>query len=333
MAIEPDEQKKARRDRGDPSTVPAMSDVDMLAVRACTAGDIGAVLALVRADEERVLGRPSRLVEGDVRDWWQSIDLAANSWLVTSSGSAAPVAVVWLERQGTDLGVSFPIAAAAHPEALALLLDLVERRAAELGLARLQVAVLVPDAPAEELLRGRGYQDVRRFYEMAIELDAPPPAVALPDGFTLKVATPEDGKAFHDAISEAFEDHWEHHHQPFDEWWRLRTSDPEFDISWWFTVREGDRTVAAIRNVPARNGGVYVASLGVRRAWRGRGLAKALLRHTFTRAWEAGLPRITLGVDASNPTGATALYRGVGMTTELETAVWELHLTAAEPPH
>lgn len=307
-----------------------MSDVDTLAVRACAAGDVEAVLALVRADEERICGQPSRLVEGDLRDWWQSIDLAANSWLVTSSGSAAPVAVVWLEQQGTDLGIGFPIAAAA-PQALPLLVDLVERRAAELGLARLHVAVLVPDPPAEELLRGRGYADVRRFFEMAIELDGPPSAVVLPDGFSLQVATAEDGPAFHETISEAFEDHWEHRHQPFDEWWRLRTSDPDFDISWWFTVREGDRTVAAIRNVPARNGGVYVASLGVRRAWRGRGLAKALLLRTFTRAWQVGVPRITLGVDASSPTGATALYRGVGMTTELETAVWEKHLTDPQP--
>lgn len=88
--------------------------------------------------------------------------------------------------------------------------------------------------------------------------------------------------------------------------------------------------VAAIRNVPARNGGVYVAGLGVRRAWRGRGLARALLGHTVTRAWQAGLPRIALGVDASRPTGATALYRGVGMTTELATAVWERHVTDAQ---
>jgi GNAT superfamily N-acetyltransferase len=191
--------------------------------------------------------------------------------------------------------------------------------------------VLVPDPLAEELLHGRGYRRVRLFFEMVIELDAPPPAVALPDGFSLQVATPEDGWAFHETISESFEDHWEHHHQPFEEWWHQRTSDPELDISWWFTLREGDQTVAAIRNVPARNGGVYVASLGVRRAWRGRGLAKTLLGHTFTRAWQACLPRITLRVDASSPTGATALYRGVGMTTELETAVWELPVTDAQP--
>jgi ribosomal protein S18 acetylase RimI-like enzyme len=303
-----------------------MSDLGALAVRACTAADVEAVLALARADEERVAGRASRLVEGDVRDWWQAVDLAADSWLVTSSVSATPVGVTWLEPQGKDLGVAFPIAQTAPSRTLPLLVELVEHRAAELRLARVHVAVLVPDPAAEDLLRGLGYQEVRRFYDMAIELDDLPPAIALPDGCSLRVVTPEDGPAFHETISEAFEDHWESHRRPFDEWWRLRTSDPEFDISWWFTVREGDRTVAAIRNVPARNGGVYIASLGVRRPWRGRGLAKALLRHTFARAWQAGFPRITLGVDASSPTGATALYRSVGMTTELETAAWEKHL-------
>jgi mycothiol synthase len=83
-----------------------------------------------------------------------------------------------------------------------------------------------------------------------------------------------------------------------------------------------------MRNSPARNGGVYVASLGVRRNWRGRGVAKALLLHTFGRAYEAGFRRITVGVDASNPTGATALYRSVGMITELESAVWEKRVSA-----
>jgi mycothiol synthase len=301
--------------------VSGVPDVASFAVRPCTADDIPAVLALVRADEERVSGRSSRLVEGDIRDWWQSVDLTTDSWLLTAPDGQAAAGVVWLERAGTELGIGFPVA--ADQQVVPRLIDLAERRAVELDLERLQIVVLVPDPPAEELLADRDYRDVRRFFEMAIELDGPPPSVVLPDGFTLHVATPEDGPAFHAAIGEAFEDHWDHHPLPFDEWWRLRTGDPDFDISWWFTVRQGEETVAAMRSVPARNGGVYVASLGVRRTWRGRGLAKALLLHTFARAYEAGFPRITLGVDASNPTGATALYRGVGMTTELESAVWE----------
>ena len=56
----------------------------LLTVRACTRDDLATVLALARADEERVSGLPSRLVDGDVRDWWQTVDLAANSWLLFS---------------------------------------------------------------------------------------------------------------------------------------------------------------------------------------------------------------------------------------------------------
>ena len=301
-----------------------MPDVESLTVRACTPGDLGTVLALARADEERITGRPSRLVEGDVRDWWQTVDLAVNSWLLISPETQAVVGAAWLDQPDKDLGLTFPIA--TRHDLVPVLIDLVERRAAEAGVKRLQAVVLVPDAPAEQLLADLGYADVRRFFEMAIEFDAPPPAVSLPDGFTLHVATPDDGPAFHAAIDEAFQDHWEHHSRPFDEWWRTRTSDPEFDIAWWFLIRSGQETVATIRNVPGRNGGVYVATLGVRRNWRGLGLAKALLGHTFARSYEAGFRRVTLGVDASSPTGATALYRSVGMTTELESAVWEKRL-------
>jgi mycothiol synthase len=305
-------------------TVPSMCASGDWVVRACTTDDVGTVLALASADEERVSGRPSRLVEGDVRDWWQSVDLAKDSWLVVAPAPGAAVGVVWLDVQGTSLGVGFPIA--ADPGATTTLVDVAERRAADMGLQRLQMVVLVPDPAAVDLLIDRGYGEVRRFFEMAIHLEDPPPAVRLPEGFTLQAATTADAAAFHQTINEAFADHWEHHPLPFDEWWRLRTGDPDFDIAWWFTVREAGDMVAAIRNVPGRNGGVYVASLGVRRGWRGRGLAKALLQHTFGRAYEAGFRRITLGVDATNPTGATALYRGVGMITELESAVWEKRL-------
>ncbi len=55
-----------------------MTDAHTLSVRPCTADDVGAVLALARADEERVTGRPSQLVAGDIRDWWSSmLDVSA----------------------------------------------------------------------------------------------------------------------------------------------------------------------------------------------------------------------------------------------------------------
>lgn len=300
-----------------------MGEPDGLQVRACTAQDVDAVLALARADEERVAGRPSELTVGDVREWMQPVDLATCSWLVTRPDQQRPVGVAWLAPQASALGFSFPFAEGDRASVLALLVDRIERRAAELALPRLHLGGLLPNRELEDLAHARGYRPVRRFYDMAITLDAAPSAVALPEGFTLRRMTVERGPAFHRALSEAFEDHWEHHPEPFDEWWRYRTSDPDFDLSWWFTIDDGDEIAAAVRTAPGRNGGVYVGALGVRRSWRGRGLAKAMLRETFSRAWEAGYRRVTLGVDASSPTGATQLYRSVGMTVELESEFWE----------
>ena len=58
----------------------------------------------------------------------------------------------------------------------------IQRRATAPGLQRLRVAVLVPDPPTENLPARRGYQDVRRFVEMAHELHGPPSGVVRPDG-------------------------------------------------------------------------------------------------------------------------------------------------------
>jgi ribosomal protein S18 acetylase RimI-like enzyme len=161
-------------------------------------------------------------------------------------------------------------------------------------------------------------------------MQAPPQAIALPAGLTLQAVTADRAEAFHAALSEAFADHWEHHPEPFDVWWNRVSTTAGFDLAWWFTIQDGEQTAGIIRNLPGRDDGVYVAALGVRRPWRGRGLARALLTHTFARAHEAGFDRVSLGVDATNPTGATALYRSVGMHVEFESAVWEVSLVPAQ---
>jgi ribosomal protein S18 acetylase RimI-like enzyme len=83
--------------------------------------------------------------------------------------------------------------------------------------------------------------------------------------------------------------------------------------------------VAIARNEQRASGG-YVGSLGVRRAWRGRGYGRALLLHSFREFRRRGMTRATLGVDAANPTGATHLYESVGMHVDLEAVVWEKSL-------
>ncbi len=98
---------------------------------------------------------------------------------------------------------------------------------------------------------------------------------------------------------------------------------PDRDPSLWFLVRHEETVVAATRNDPERSGGGWIGALGVRRAWRGQGLAKALLLHSFREFHRRGKRRVGLGVDSENPTGATKLYESVGMVVDTEQVVWE----------
>jgi len=65
------------------------------------------------------------------------------------------------------------------------------------------------------------------------------------------------------------------------------------------------------------------ANSRARPAWRGRGLAKALLLHSFREFHQRGKRRVGLGVDSQNATGATRLYEGIGMVVDSEQVVWE----------
>ncbi|MFC4242385.1 GNAT family N-acetyltransferase [Gryllotalpicola reticulitermitis] len=56
----------------------------------------------------------------------------------------------------------------------------------------------------------------------------------------------------------------------------------------------------------------YLDLLGTRSAWRGRGIASALLSRVLTATKTAGLERVVLDVDSENPTGAVGLYVAQG---------------------
>jgi mycothiol synthase len=173
------------------------------------------------------------------------------------------------------------------------------------------------------LFTGHGYREVRRFYEMAIELEGPPPAPVLQDGLTIEPFDVASLPEFYEALDESFGDHWEHHSTPLEEWWKEKQNAPDFDPTLWFLIRDGAEVAAVVRNEPNRREGGMVAAIGVRRPWRGRGLGRALLLHTFAEFQRRGVNRISLGVDTQNPTGATKLYESVGMRVELEDAVFE----------
>jgi GNAT superfamily N-acetyltransferase len=60
----------------------------------------------------------------------------------------------------------------------------------------------------------------------------------------------------------------------------------------------------------------WVASLSVRRPWRGQGLGLALLILSFRELYRRGQGKVGLMVDANSLTGATRLYEKAGMHTD-----------------
>jgi mycothiol synthase len=291
-------------------------------VRPITDADIEAVAALAAEDETALQGRPSRLGANDVRGWLARVDVATDSWVYEEEGKL--VAVSWFDSID-DLGFFIGIVAqGAKSRGLGgRIVDTGEARARDRGSARAQTFGLEHDSAAAALFQGRGFTPIRRFYEMAIELSEAPVVSALPEGFTLEPFRKEDARAYYEALDAAFQDHWEHHSVGFDRWWEEKQKAHDFDPTLWFVVRERDKIARVIRNDPDRNGGGYVAAIGVQRAWRGKGVGRALLLRTFAEFYSRGVERVTLGVDAQSPTGATKLYESVGMTIESAAVVYE----------
>jgi mycothiol synthase len=294
-----------------------------VSVRPIRPEDFPAIAAFLAEDETHLFGRPSRLGVADITAWLSGPDLSSDTWLIEEAGSL--VALGWVEKHH-ETGVAVGVVHREHRgRGLgSRLVDRSEERLAALAVGRIHAVTLVPDVAAGPLLSRRGYREVRRFLEMTIELgDEPPPDPVLREDLRLEPFSSELAHAFHAALEESFAEHWDHRPSSFEEWWKRQLQQPDHDPSLWFLVRTDEEVVAATRNDPERSGGGWIGAIGVRPEWRGRGLAKALLLHSFREFHRRGMRRVGLGVDSENATGATKLYESVGMVVDTEQVVWE----------
>jgi mycothiol synthase len=303
-------------------------------VRRPSAEDLAAVLELCIAADTAVLGE-SDWTEEDLREEWADIDLERNAWLVELDGRLA--GYVSLYPRGGRLNADGYV----HPELKrhgvgTLLVRLTEERGAELAheapageRVYLQNATLNVDACTQAFYRAHGYETVRHFWKMVIELDAAPEVPAL-EGVTIRGYRADEAEAAYAADEEAFADHWEHRARTFEEWREQHLGRERFDPSLWW-VAEADGEIAGIARCGWKRGGDWgwVDGLGVRRAYRRRRIAETLLKTAFAEFFRRGERRVALGVDAQSSTGATRLYEKAGMRVYWEAVVWEKELRGA----
>jgi mycothiol synthase len=227
-----------------------------------------------------------------------------------------------------------------HPEfrglgvGTSMLEKIVERAQAEMELAELGVRVFIQstinnkDEAGHTLLQSEGYSPIRYFWRMEIKLQEAPPAVIFPDNIELRpFVKDEHAIAVWQADNEAFRDHWGSHDSTFEEWSHHKFGNPNFDPTLWMVAWDGEQ-VAGFSQNRFRMGIGWIGTIGVRRPWRKKGLGIALLQHSFGEFYNRGMTTIGLGVDASNPTGATRLYQRVGMYVASEFATYEKELRA-----
>lgn len=168
---------------------------------------------------------------------------------------------------------------------------------------------------AHRLFEAEGYQRIRRFWRMQIDMAAPPSEPLWPDGISIRPYVQEqDDRAIYEAVDEAFRDHWGHYTRPFEDWMRRMRSVPDFDPSlWYLAIDDASGEIAGVSLCNYRNHQPWLRSLSVRQPWRKQGLGMALLLYTFGEFYRRGYQNVSLGVDAENITGATALYERAGM--------------------
>jgi GNAT superfamily N-acetyltransferase len=288
----------------------------------------------------------------EMRNDWSGpgYELPADALLVDERGEAAGYLQLWCDIEPYDelLSLVFVRARYWSRGLSAFLLRLGEERArerihrapADLRVTH-HVARFAHNEAAAQLFRSLDYAYHQTTWVMRIELDGPPPTPPEIEGITIRTFDPErDTLATHVAMTEAFLDHRGHEFPSYEQW-RHHHMDGEgtqFDRRLWFVAADGEEIVGAAicRPTTARDREcAEVETLGVRRAWRKRGVGLALLRAAFGEFHRRGILRAELGVDSENPTGATRLYEGAGMHVAYSWETWEKELRpgTARPTH
>jgi mycothiol synthase len=183
------------------------------------------------------------------------------------------------------------------------------------------------DLGARAMLDATGYASFRHFYSMRRPTLDDIPDLPLPDGLELRpIQNDRDAmRLVVAADSEGFRDHfgWT---ETSEEEFLAFVEDPDTDPTLWLVAYDGDEIAGAVLN------GVHVAADDTREGWldsiftlppwRRRGLARALIARSLRLLRDQGLDRANLGVDATNPHQALALYESAGFEVRSSSTVY-----------
>jgi len=247
------------------------------------------------------------------RVWWQSLEDGVR--LYKSLGFLAPA---W-QRQG--------IGGAMLRYNERLLCQIASEHPTEIP-KYLQGWASEQEKPAHALFMASWYQVVRVLAEMVRPVTYPLEDAPLPHGLVVRPARQEHFPAIWQAREEAYRDHWGYapaNEKDYQRWLEGTLFNPELWKVAWDSGQVAGMVLNRLNqaeNAKYKRQRGYTQDVFVRRPWRKRGLARALLSQSIEMFRNAGMTETALNVDLKNPSGALGLYESLGYRTTLKHTVY-----------
>jgi mycothiol synthase len=311
------------------SALPAISEFEFRALRRDDVPALYELLLAVEQADDRDLVQTLEDLQREFDDPWSNVEVDSLA-AFAADGQLAGFARTFQNPQPED-EVRCYLMVEAHPAQRVngledTLLDWAEER----GRQRLSLTATsgsrvlrsgIPDTlmKRQAQFAQRGFSVVRYFYRMQRDLSESIAAVQLPADLALRAYTPDLSEAVLGAFNEAFRDHWSFDLVTPEDWQQFFLDRSSFRPDLTYVVMDGAEVagfsfncISVEENARRHSSEGWVEVLGVRRPWRKRGVATALLCASMHAFKAEGLQHAMLGVDTENPSGALRVYEGVG---------------------
>jgi len=311
--------------------------------------DATAVVAVCNAGTLKVQGIREHTVERRRTHWQRSgFSLDADTRVVEDA-AGKPIAYAVINDKLPHERIRGDYYVHPHHDVPALtevLLDWLESRARE-SITRAPKGsrvvithhILAQDRSRKELLLTKGYSLVHHSLRMRLEMTEPPVAI-VPDGILIRSLDREkDLPSISRTIQESFRNHWGFVRRDLDDdvarYEQWLNDDPGIDPAVWHLACANNQVVGVCLGTTRYSGEenqAYIFTLGVRDAWRGRGIGRGLLLHAFAKFYKMERRLVDLDIDTVNLTGALRLYESVGMRTLWQIDEYEKELRPGSEP-
>lgn len=263
--------------------------------------------SLVNCDPftDMIIAEVTGQMVGYVRGWWEqesdSLHLYKHNGMLVPEWRRKGIGrsmLLWMENRLKEIASTHPIDAEKYFQA--------------------NVTQSQPGAAA--LFENTGYQPVRYFIEMVRPNLEDITDFPLPEGLEILPATEDQYRVIWDSIYEGDQEEWGSS-QPTEEAYQEWIKDPLFQPHLWQIAwdKQTGRPVGHVltyihdeENKQFNRKRGYTEGIGTSPAWRGRGVASALISRSLKAQKSAGMTESGLVVDSDNASGAIRLYEKCG---------------------